>query len=435
MSSPVAMTILSFPSERISCPFTVRLCLTRNRIKDTFDDPAYYRLCGPGWDETSLYEDPAFTQYLSSKTCQGSAPSPLPSAHEICSPGLQRTEPSLEDLDPPKPPHQLTMERRSLEQRDHIGREARVRGRFAQVAEWHQSILALPELKHVSRDELPNSYAESKMWESRVLADDARGPLDYGHNAEMDIVQTLLEYPGRVKRGLAEMLEFTEACRADGLCFELGAGSDEDDEREVGEEARKIVAKYRLSDSDSVDQLTKDAEGALLRPTALFECLECGSGPHAYPEINVHWQREHWDKSVWMDHSGDSDAYGAAVWDEGIDVAERMLAVLSDKGLPEDKRHMRRLDELVGEGRVFCACGDPDMETPEEGLSWAELVGGRYTSSVGAENADQKCPERYVGEPLLHPPERQRPPDQDSDREVRAIFSPHFQNFYSIFST
>ena len=47
-----------------------------------------------------------------------------------------------------------------------------------------------------------------------------------------DIVQTLLEYPGRVKRALAEMLEFTEACRADGLCFELGAGSDEDDERE-----------------------------------------------------------------------------------------------------------------------------------------------------------------------------------------------------------
>ena len=423
------MTILSFPSERISCPFTVRLCLTRNRIKDTFDDPAYYRLCGPGWDETSLYEDPAFTQYLSSKTCQGSAPSPLPSAHEICSPGLQRTEPSLEDLDPPKPPHQLTMERRSLEQRDHIGREARVRGRFAQVAEWHQSILALPELKHVSRDELPNSYAESKMWESRVLADDARGPLDYGHNAEMDIVQTLLEYPGRVKRGLAEMLEFTEACRADGLCFELGAGSDEDDEREVGEEARKIVAKYRLSDSDSVDQLTKDAEGALLRPTALFECLECGSGPHAYPEINVHWQREHWDKSVWMDHSGDSDAYGAAVWDEGIDVAERILAVLSDKGLLEDERDMRRLDELVGEGRVFCACGDPDMETPKEGLSWAELVGRHCTSSVWAEKADQECSERYVGEPLLHPLERQRPPDQDSDHEVRAIFSTHFQIF------
>ena len=33
-----------------------------------------------------------------------------------------------------------------------------------------------------------------------------------------------------------------------------------------------------------------------------------------------------------------------------------------------------QLDDLIGDGRVFCACGDPRMVAPSEGLNWVALV-------------------------------------------------------------
>ncbi|KAM5540086.1 hypothetical protein V8D89_006226 [Ganoderma adspersum] len=123
-----------------------------------------------------------------------------------------------------------------------------------------------------------------------------------------------------------------------------------------------------------------DLKDVLVRPTALFMCRECGAQPYAFPEINVHWQEAHPDKTVWTDACkglGGEGEYGAEVWEEGAEVVEKILAVLVEKGLREDERDMGSLDKLIEEGRVFCACGDPTMATPgsmEEELSWETLV-------------------------------------------------------------
>ncbi|KAM5540083.1 hypothetical protein V8D89_006223 [Ganoderma adspersum] len=351
-------------------------------IIEAFDGPTFTRLRGPNWEDTPLCEDLAFTNYLHREASQATA---------TCLRACKYHE------DPPKPHHQLAMELLSLTQRTTEGREARVRSRFAEVAEWHQSILQLPELADADRDELPNSHAESQLWEELVLEDDARGPLDRecfmaSPCVVQRIVRALLEYPGKVKRALAGMVERPEpasrAAEAEADSEEeeeeeektAGGGSDDeseemadgesDDEYEIAD----LATGMKCGRSESLERLTLHAEEVFLRPTALFVCTECNGGPHPYPEINMHWQREHWDESVWIDRSGDSDVYGAVVWKEGVDVAERILAVLVERGLPEDERDLRRLDELVGERRVFCMCGDPDMETPEEDLSWAELA-------------------------------------------------------------
>ena len=60
-------------------------------------------------------------------------------------------------------------------------------------------------------------------------------------------------------------------------------------------------------------------------------------------------------------------------WEDGVKLGQRILAVLVRLGLPRNKRSMPWLDQLVKQGQVFCACGDPDMVAPEE-LSWADLV-------------------------------------------------------------
>lgn len=72
------------------------------------------------------------------------------------------------------------------------------------------------------------------------------------------------------------------------------------------------------------------------------------------------------------------------MWEEGTEVAERILKVLAKKGLEEDERDVQALDELVREGRVFCACGDPTIVTSdleEEELGWETLVSTSCRSS------------------------------------------------------
>lgn len=41
-----------------------------------------------------------------------------------------------------------------------------------------------------------------------------------------------------------------------------------------------------------------DPKVLLARPTVLFACRECGALPYAFPDINVHWQEAHMDKSA-----------------------------------------------------------------------------------------------------------------------------------------
>ena len=113
----------------------------------------------------------------------------------------------------PKPLNQLTMERRSFQQHEQMGREARARARFAQVMGWQQDILRLPALAHVRATELPNSYVVSRLWQSLVLVGNARDPLDRETVMRNDpgfvqrVVRALAEYPEKVMRSLADDLE------------------------------------------------------------------------------------------------------------------------------------------------------------------------------------------------------------------------------------
>ena len=90
----------------------------------------------------------------------------------------------------------------------------------------------------------------------------------------------------------------------------------------------------------------QETKNVLLRPTASFLCEKCTQGPHTYPEINEHWQKEHSGQPVWMDDSSET-VYGATVWEGGARTAQEIFAVLVDKGLPKDKRDMLQLDELI----------------------------------------------------------------------------------------
>ena len=77
----------------------------------------------------------------------------------------------------------------------------------------------------------------------------------------------------------------------------------------------------------------------------------------------------------------------------------KILAILEGKGLDEEDKNKKRLDKMIQSRRVFCACGDPRMATPGEGLNWAVLVSSIRASSVGTSS---RAHERGIGQAYLH---------------------------------
>ncbi|PIL34375.1 hypothetical protein GSI_03150 [Ganoderma sinense ZZ0214-1] len=307
-------------------------------IKSSLQSPEFSQLRGRDWDKSALYSDPAFTAYIWGKDD---------------TPELDPAEPK------PKPTKQLARERRAFERREELERNARLRARVREVAEWQKKIHSQPPLAQIAPAELPNAYTNSRVWDPFVCGGNARDPfdpLDRPGEIEPDpdlvqrVAHSVAEYPGKVMRFLACQLERSEARSKDA--------------RTTGKKqptaGRKNGAK-------------QDARDVVRRPTALFYCKECEDGPLAYPAINVHWQKAHADKSVWMGDATET-VYGAGVWEDGVRIAQNVLAVLIENGLPKNKRDIGSLDGLIKEGRVFCSCGDPEMETREEEFGWAELV-------------------------------------------------------------
>ncbi|KAI1789116.1 hypothetical protein LXA43DRAFT_1183460 [Ganoderma leucocontextum] len=350
------------------------------RIKELFRHVESLQVFGCDWDEVCAPENPVFAGYLRGKGPEGRR-SASASTNTVPPTALAENThtPSRLHRDPPKSHTQLAAERLSLEQRGLDGREARVRGRFAQVAEWHQALLQThPDLTAMDPARLPNAHDESKLWEPLMRDGDGRGP--FGAGTIMDeqfagpfIVNRLLGYERRVMRSLAGALDRWEWRRAE----EEGRRRPRPGRGWRKEELRRRRNGRGTQGEPWMEDWLAHQEEILLRPTSFFMCAECGKHPYAYPDINVHWQNEHRGTSVWMDVGtwGESQGeYKAEVWEEGAEVAEKILAVLMKKGLPRDDRDMERLDELVEEGRVFCACGDPTMSTSEEDLSWVALV-------------------------------------------------------------
>lgn len=265
----------------------------------------------------------------------------------------------------------------------------------------------MPALAHIAPAELPNAFADERMWDAYVLTGDVRDPLnsdplDPGELAQ-EVARSLANYPGKVMLSLADYLQRFEV--------ELGEGADSTERSgEGGGGKRGRGVRHKLGRQR--DGVKRGARDVLHRPTALFQCAECGVGALPYPKVNTHWQKEHRDKSVWCDLT--ETAYRAGVWEDGARVAQRILTVLMDKGMAENRRDIRWLDEFITKGCVFCACGDPDMGIPGEGLSWADLVSCCDVDSVGEELEFIKWTRLtiiHLGAACARPLARQHPPN------------------------
>ena len=232
----------------------------------------------------------------------------------------------------------------------------RIDGRFAQMTDRYTRIVKdYFSGPGWNRDELPNAYDGSRLWKYDVLEDDARAPLDSDTSEEQRalVFELLAEYPTTVMEFLSTALETVERAHAES---QSGDGQ--------GDSLGTQGGSWPESPRD-----------ALRRPTALFQCgdWKCRGEPYAWPAINVHRRDEHPNESVWAD--GRVQAFKAVAWKDGIEIAEKMLAALIKQGLSDRDMDKSRLDKLIKKGRVFCACGDPRMAAPGEGLTWVALVG------------------------------------------------------------
>ncbi|KAM5540082.1 hypothetical protein V8D89_006222, partial [Ganoderma adspersum] len=114
-------------------------------------------------------------------------------------------------------------------------------------------------------------------------------------------------------------------------------------------------------------------ELALVRPDALFVCKECGArGPGMpWPEIHGHWREKHphlsfWARK-WIGRPGERPK--VRLWKDGREVVR---AILDEVGMKMGLGRAR-LDRLVRTGRLYCACGDPEMPFPRD-LTWVKFV-------------------------------------------------------------
>ena len=264
-------------------------------------------------------------------------------------------------LDAPTPPQvksfsQFVAERDVLEQRGKVVRARRIAGRYEQVAEWYPRVLAA----HFSgpqwdRAAFPNAFDGARLWEELVLQNYVLVLIDkdtvMGERQLRDVTRGLEVYQKSVMASLAAAV--------------TGKAEDNSD------------LDHQKNGEDIISG--KDARNILLLPTTLFRCEGCGDYPYAWPEINIHWQDKHPDESVWK--SSQRRVYKAAVWEEGAEIAEKVVAVLGERGLGDGDRNTKHLDELIQGGRVFCVFGDPSMASPDQCLNWAALV----STDVGLE--------------------------------------------------
>ena len=251
------------------------------------------------------------------------------------------------------------------EEREEAARDARIRARYTHFAEgWYVEAV---ESRCCDPDTLPTRHDAVWVWEDMILQDDARAPLDLDDHALMNELagadEFLEGYPQSVINSLIwdyMAVERRRSAAADCDDGSQGGGMKKGKGKGKGKQARHKSA---------------DPEDILRHPTALFRCGDCGDYPYAWPRINGHWRERHPDESVWTARGGeDEQAFNAEVWEDGMEVAERILEVLIEQCLRNRDRDRPHLDGLIREGRVFCKCGDPRMETPEQGLNWAGLV-------------------------------------------------------------
>ncbi len=243
------------------------------------------------------------------------------------------------NADPPKSKAQIATEHRSRADRESAAYNTLLEGRYDELTWWYEQ--ALDGNASLKPDELPNAYDGARLFDALATMDDARAPI---------YEETVVDYTADV---LARAGTYKLDIR-DALAKLLLRGPSSDDYNGGGSSVATILA----------------------RPSALFVCgfLRCrrDSG-YEWDELNRHWRKAHGSESVWRTPIGVSQErkIRAKFWHEGAEVVNR---ILDATGLAQDATTMKRLSDLCVEGRLYCACGDPDLETPSAGLRWASLV-------------------------------------------------------------
>ncbi|KAM5540087.1 hypothetical protein V8D89_006227 [Ganoderma adspersum] len=248
---------------------------------------------------------------------------------------------------PPKSRAQIAQEQLARSEREAAAYQARVSARYTELAEWYAFILESNHVDTIDADEMPNAYDGARLFDAELATkNDARALITTSaiEASQADILARAHAYTFDVRFALSALLPPPRARKTKG----------------------KRVKPWWERPSGSVGSM-------LARPTALFACDVggCGECSLGWPEINWHWRDAHDDESVWRRAP---DAFQgrrirAKVWDEGVLLAGRILDAV---GLRRDTE-TGRLDGMCEEGRLYCACGDPELAGPDA-LSWVSLV-------------------------------------------------------------
>ncbi|KAM5540116.1 hypothetical protein V8D89_006256, partial [Ganoderma adspersum] len=225
--------------------------------------------------------------------------------------------------------------------------EERVDDRLDLIVLWYDEYIE-ENLTDSERRLMPNLCDARELPNLLALAqsNDAQGELS--RDAFLALTEGVLadteEYKARTKRELVDILCRHSACRTLGL-----EGLPADD--------------------------------VLQRFCAYFECIwECdsvidGGAYLAYEDLHAHWREEHPD-NPWL-HGDDDDRWDRVqvpnFWPYStLSTPSVGKPALEAVGIPLDTPR-EVLDGWTREGRLFCACEDPQMPVPEE-MSWGTLL-------------------------------------------------------------
>ena len=267
----------------------------------------------------------------------------VPSSHFLSPTETHFASLAILHADPPKSKAQIAREHHSRAERESAAYNARLSERYHELSQFYEEML--DDEVTLDEDELPNDYDGVRLFDALATKNDARALIhslnvwDH-HGAALERAR---HYTFNVRCALAALLPPPAP----------GQGH-----------AHQKETRGALRD-------------ALARPTAFFACdfPEC-RGDHGFewPEINWHWRDAHADESVWIPEfeglrskTRRRNRLRATMWAEGAELANR---ILDAAGLPQETR-MHRLDKLCKKGRLYCACGDPDLS---DVLCWGQLV-------------------------------------------------------------
>ena len=205
------------------------------------------------------------------------------------------------------------------------------------VARWVERFEAENAAAGADARELPSLLALAQ-------SNDAQGVLSRGAFLALtgEVLVDVEEYKARTKRGLADIL-----CRHSG-CKTFGF-----EDLPADDVLRRFCAYFECTCNDVVD----------------------GRAYLAYEDLHAHWREEH-PNDPWLHGENDNRWNWVQVPDfwpyselSAPSVGKRALEAV---GIPLDTPR-EVLDGWTREGRLFCACENPQMSLPEE-MSWGTLV-------------------------------------------------------------